>query len=102
MTSERLELKVPDLCCAEEAQQIEAALTRLPGPSPHILPPKALNNRLAALTGEVQQADGRPTRQMYGVFEGLSGLIADRLRQLDEVIQKDVRPLTNMGGDEQR
>ena len=103
--SERRRADASDAALAtvrEKLQAIEAALTRLPGPSPHILPPKALNNRLAALTGEVQQADGRPTRQMYGVFEGLSGLVGDRLRQLDEVIQKDVRPLTDMGGDEQR
>jgi len=69
-------------------QAIEGALTRLPGPSPHVLPPKALNNRLAALSGAVGQADARPTRQMYAVFEELSAGVAEQVRQLDEVVKK--------------
>jgi photosystem II stability/assembly factor-like uncharacterized protein len=81
----------------QKLQAIESALTRLPGPSPHVLPPKALNNRLAALSGDVQQADGRPTRQMAAVFEELSGLVAEQFRRLDEVLN-DVRALTSASG----
>ena len=70
---------------------IEAALTRLlPAVNPMKLPPKALNNRLAALTGAVGQADAKPTRQMYAVFEDLSAGVAEQVRQLDEVIKKEL------------
>jgi methyl-accepting chemotaxis protein len=81
----------------DKLQAIESALTRLPGPSPHILPPKALNNRLAGLSGDVQQADGRPTRQMAAVFEELSGLVGEQLRRLEDVLNS-VRALTNASG----
>jgi hypothetical protein len=69
-------------------QAIESALTRLPGPSPYMLPPKALNNRLAALSSDVGGADTRPTRQMYDVFKDLSGLVAEQVRRLDEAVQR--------------
>ena len=64
-------------------------MTRLPGPSPMVLPPKALNNRLAALSSEVAKADSRPTKAMYAVFEDLSAGVAAQLRQLDEIVPKD-------------
>jgi hypothetical protein len=49
--------KDPALVSAKEKlQAIEAALTRLPGPNSNMLPPKALNDRLAALSGEIQHA----------------------------------------------
>lgn len=70
----------------ETLQAIESALTRLPGPSPYMLPPKALNNRLAALSGDVGGADARPTRQMVDVFKDLSRLVGEQLRRLDEVV----------------
>jgi len=78
----------------EKLGAIEGALTRLlPSVNPMKLPPKALNNRLAALTGAVQQADARPTRQMYAVFEALSAGVAEQVRQLDEVIATELPAL---------
>lgn len=78
----------------EKLGAIEAALTRLlPAVNPMKLPPKALNNRLAALTSAVGQADARPTRQMYAVFEELSAGVAEQVRQLDEVIKKELPTL---------
>ena len=68
---------------------IEGALTRLPGRSPMVLPPKALNNRLAALSSEVAKADSRPTKPMYDVFQDLSAGVAEQLRQLDQIVPKD-------------
>ena len=85
----------------EKLQAIESALTRLPGPSPYMLPPKALNNRLAALSGEAGGADARPTQQMYGVFKDLTGLVAEQLRRLDEVVQ-NVAALTSVGENDRR
>jgi photosystem II stability/assembly factor-like uncharacterized protein len=72
----------------EKLGAIEGALTRLlPAVNPMKLPQKALNNRLAALSGAVGQADARPTRQMYAVFEELSAGVAEQVRQLDEAIK---------------
>ena len=48
--------------------------------------PIKLNNRIAALLGVVQNADGRPTRQSYEVFEMLSGLLDEQLARLDAVL----------------
>jgi photosystem II stability/assembly factor-like uncharacterized protein len=82
----------------ERLNAIEGVLTRLPGPSPMVLPPKALNNRLAALTGAVMQADARPTRPMYDVFQELSAGVAEQIRQLDEMIQKELPTLSTVSG----
>ena len=66
-------------------------MTRAVGPKPSFnLPPKALNNRLAALTRYVGGADERPTQQAYGVFEDLSGRVTEQLRQLEEILTKEV------------
>jgi len=78
----------------EKLEAIEGALTRLlPTVNSMKLPPKGLNNRLAALTGAVGGADARPTRQMYAVFEELSAGVAEQVRQLDEVIATELPAL---------
>ena len=74
----------------ERLMAIEGTLTRLAGPSPYVLPPKALNNRLAALTGAVAQADARPTKAMYAVYAELSAGVAEQIRQLDEFLRKEL------------
>ncbi len=79
----------------ERLTAIEGVLTRLAGPSPMVLPRKALNNRLAALTGAVGQADAKPTKPMYDVYEELATGVAEQIRQLNELIKK-VAP--NVGG----
>jgi len=76
---------------------IEGQLTRLVGRNPLDLPAKGLDNKLAALSGEVGGANARPTKQMYAVFEDLSARAAVQLRQLDEVIAKDIPALTPGG-----
>jgi photosystem II stability/assembly factor-like uncharacterized protein len=65
-------------------QSIESTLTRLQGPNPNTFPPKALNDRLGALSGAVAQADARPTRQMVAVFDELSSLVAQQVQRLEE------------------
>jgi photosystem II stability/assembly factor-like uncharacterized protein len=82
----------------ERLNAIEGVLTRLPGPSPMVLPPKALNNRLAALTGAVMQADARPTQPMFDVFQELSAGVAEQIRHLDDVIQKELPTLSTVSG----
>jgi hypothetical protein len=75
----------------ERLHAIESALTRLPGPNPNSFPPKALNDRLGGLSGAVAQADARPTRQMYAVFEELSKAVAEQARRFEE-LTKNVTP----------
>jgi hypothetical protein len=76
----------------EKLQAAESTLTRLPGPSPNMLAPKALNNRLAALAGEISQGDARRTRQMSAVFEELPTAVSEHLRRLDELVQSVAGP----------
>jgi len=78
----------------EKLRAIEGQLTRIPGRNPLYLPAKTLDNKLAALTGKVGQREARPTKQMYDVFEYLSRRADDVLRQLAEVIGKDLPKLT--------
>ena len=43
-------------------------------------------------------ADERPTQQAYGVFEDLSGRVTEQLRQLEDILTKEVSAL--IGQDE--
>jgi hypothetical protein len=80
----------------EKLATIEGTLTRLlPAVNRMRLPPIGLNNRLAALTRSVVQADARPTRQMYAVFQELSAAVAEQERQLEAVIKAHVPTLTS-------
>jgi hypothetical protein len=72
----------------EALHTIEGALTRIPGATPDMLPPKGLNNRLAALAHAVQQGDAHPTPQMYQVFEHLAQLIDAQLASLQQILKK--------------
>jgi hypothetical protein len=75
---------------------IEGALTRAVGPKATFnLPPKALNNRLAALTRVVGRADARPTQQAYAVFEDLSARVAEQLSLLNETLTKEVAAIVS-------
>ncbi len=77
---------------------IEGTLTRLMGPNPMLLPPKTLNIRLAALTSVVSSADEAPTRQAYDVFEDLSARADAQVKQLKDVITRQVPEVLKMSG----
>jgi photosystem II stability/assembly factor-like uncharacterized protein len=51
--------------------------------------PIRLNNKLAALTGVVAEADAAPTDQSFVVFSELAGKIDDQRRTLAEVMRTD-------------
>ncbi len=53
--------------------------------------PIKLNNRIGALLGVVQGAEGRPTEQSYEVFDLLSGLLTEQLERLDGILEDDLR-----------
>jgi photosystem II stability/assembly factor-like uncharacterized protein len=74
----------------EKLRAIEGELTRLPGKNPMYLPPKALDNKLSALSSVVSGREARPTRQMYDVFDYLSQRADGVLTQLKEVIDREM------------
>ena len=55
--------------------------------------PIKLNNKLAALIGQIESAEARPTDQTHEVFEELSGLLDLELEQLTLIIQQDLASL---------
>ena len=77
----------------KELLDIEGKLTRLVGPNPMALPPKALHNKLAALTAVVSSTDMAPTRQSYEVFEDLSARVAVQLKRSEEIVDSNLTDL---------
>ena len=74
---------------------IEGELTRLPGKNPMYLPPKALDNKLSALSSVVSGREGRPTKQMYDVFQYLSQRADTALAQLKEIVDTELSKVAN-------
>jgi hypothetical protein len=58
--------------------------------------PIRLNNRIGALLGVVQSADGRPTSQSYAVFTLLSTELATQLTKLRQLMTADLPKLNAM------
>ena len=58
--------------------------------------PIKLNNRIAALLGVVQNADGRPTEQSYTVFDELSGQLDQQLSLLSRILDTDLTRFNQM------
>ena len=79
----------------EKLRSIEGELTRLPGKNPMYLPPKALDNKLSALSSVVSGREGRPTKQMYDVFQYLSQRADGVLAQLTDVIDRELPKVVN-------
>jgi hypothetical protein len=73
---------------------IETELTRLTLSHSLDVTPKGLINKLGTLSGTVASGDARPTKQQYELFDDLSARIAVQVRQLDEVVAKDVATVT--------
>jgi photosystem II stability/assembly factor-like uncharacterized protein len=58
--------------------------------------PIKLNNKLAALLGQVESGEFAPTRQQYEVFEYLDGLLQQELDQLTIIFQQDLSQLNEL------
>lgn len=58
--------------------------------------PIKLNNKIAALQGIVESADGRPTAQAYEVFKELSARLAAQIAKLDTAIATDLPALNKL------
>jgi photosystem II stability/assembly factor-like uncharacterized protein len=74
----------------DKLHAIEGELTRLPGKNPMYLPPKALDNKLSALSSVVSGREARPTRQMYDVYDYLAKRADTVLAKLKELIAKEM------------
>ena len=55
--------------------------------------PIKLNNKLAALLGNVEGSEDRPTEQSYAVFEYLDGLLRAEMETLHGLLQADLGTL---------
>jgi photosystem II stability/assembly factor-like uncharacterized protein len=58
--------------------------------------PIKLNNKLAALQGIVESADGRPTQQSHDVFKELSSRLAAQLAALDGAVKQELRAVNGL------
>lgn len=58
--------------------------------------PIKLNNKIAALMGQVESADTPPTDQQYEVFDDLSTLLEVELDRIDEAIRIDLARLNQL------
>jgi hypothetical protein len=74
----------------ETLHSIEGELTRLPGKNAMYLPPKALDNKLSALSSVIAGREARPTKQMYDVFQYLSQRADGVLARLKDVLDTEL------------
>jgi hypothetical protein len=58
--------------------------------------PIKLNNKLAALTGVVSSAPGRPTAQSVQVFNELVGKLAVQTKKMDKLYAEDLKKLNEL------
>ncbi len=58
--------------------------------------PSGLNDKLAALPGMISNADTRPPKQYYEVFEKLSGEVDEQVAALDQIVAKDVKEFNSL------
>ncbi|MCO5175739.1 MAG: glycosyl hydrolase [Thermomicrobiales bacterium] len=58
--------------------------------------PNGLNDKLAALPGMISNADTRPPKQYYDVYEKLSVEVDEQLKALNDVIDSDVATFNQM------
>jgi hypothetical protein len=56
--------------------------------------PIMLNNKIAALQGVVESADGEPTEQSYDLFKVFFGQLAQQLNSLDSTVKMQL-PVVN-------
>jgi photosystem II stability/assembly factor-like uncharacterized protein len=86
-----------DLQITGAADEIKKKLTEIeemliqPKASSALAYPSGLNDRLAALPLLIGNADTRPTRQSYEVFEKLSGQVDEQLDRLEEFKEQDLK-----------
>ncbi len=81
----------------EKLLAIEGAITRVLGPNPNLVPPRAPDNQLAALSGVITRADGKPTRSMNAVFDELATRVAEQKRRLDQTVSTDIKVILDRG-----
>ena len=79
----------------EKLAPIEEALAQPRSTDPRQFP-NGLNDKLAALPGMISNADTRPPKQYYEVFEKLSDEVDEQLEALNAVIDSDIAKFNEM------
>ncbi|MCC6935238.1 MAG: hypothetical protein IT333_01885 [Thermomicrobiales bacterium] len=79
----------------EKLAPIEEALAQPRSTDPRQFP-NGLNDKLAALPGMISNADTRPPKQYYEVFEKLSDEVDEQLEALNAVIDSDIANFNEM------
>jgi hypothetical protein len=79
----------------EQLNQIEGILTIWMGSKAHPMMwgPPGFTEKLSALSGAVGDADAKPTKSMFAVFEDLSERFEVLRNKLNQIIQQEVEPL---------
>ncbi len=73
----------------EKLKVVECELVNPEAASPRQFP-SGLNDRLGALTGLIANADMRPTKQSYEVYDKLSGQVDEQINCYQELLKSDV------------
>ena len=74
----------------EKLKEIEHTLVNPDAASP-LSKPSGLNDKIGALTGIVANADMRPTKQSYEVYDKLAGEIDEQINAYKQVLESDVK-----------
>jgi hypothetical protein len=91
--SAKIDAKAPiaraldDLKQSLDAVENEIYQTKLQSSQDPLNFPIKLNNKIAALQGVIESADGAPTEQTYTVFRTLAGRLDDQLAALDAAVK---------------
>ncbi|HEU5423941.1 MAG TPA: glycosyl hydrolase [Nitrolancea sp.] len=73
----------------ERLNAVELELIQPEAASP-LQPPIGLTDKFGALPGMIQNADTKPAKQYYEVFDKLSGELDAQLEQLDQILRREV------------
>ena len=96
--SEDNEVKQAATAIVDKLNAVELELIQPKSGSP-LQPPAGLNEKLAALSGMVSNADMRPTAQSTAVFEKLAGQADGSIEKLDPIIGNDIAAFNRMLAD---
>ena len=88
--SDSQDVKAASRALAGKLSEIEEFLTQPKSNDPRQFP-NGLADKLAVLAPMIANADVRPPKQYYQVFEKLSGEIDEQIARLQEIVDRDVK-----------
>ena len=87
--SDNDEVKQAAQAIIDKLNALEVELVQ-PKPSSPLQPPAGLDEKIAALTGMIANADTRPTTQSSEVYDKLAGLADAAIEKLDPIVGYDI------------